>query len=87
MNAEFCNRTISWSPPLCDADCTVSVDGEEDIGPISCSVGNVTTIEFIESTKEVVITAVDGLGRAVDVEVQANTSASMCWCTNTVFIY
>ena len=56
--------TISWSPPPCEANCTVSVDGQ-DIGTVPCSDGNLTTNDSNLRTKVVYVSALDGLGQSV----------------------
>ena len=64
----FCMSTLYWSPPPCDANCTVSVDGQGDIGPIPCSNGNLP-VESDLSNKTVSITAHDQLGQSEVVQV------------------
>ena len=66
-NVTFCMSTLYWDPPLCDATCTVSVDGQEDIGPIPCSDGNLS-VGFDLSSKTVNITAHDQLGQSVVIQ-------------------
>ena len=66
-NVSFCTSTLYWDPPPCDANCTVSVDGQEDIGPISCSDSNLP-VGFDLSTKTVNLTARDQLGQSVVIQ-------------------
>ena len=62
-----CLSKISWSPPLCGANCTISVDGQE-IDTVPCSDGNLTTNDPDLSSKTLSIHATDPLGRSVLVE-------------------
>ena len=78
-NATFCMSTIYWSPPPCDANCTISVDGQ-DIGTVPCSVGSLS-VESDLSTKTVNITARDQLGRSVIVQAVPDPGLEMpCYC-------
>ena len=60
--------TIYWSPPLCDASCTVSVDGQ-DIDTVPCGNGNLTVSGDPDlSTRTLSINATDPFGRSVLVQ-------------------
>ena len=61
-NVHFCMSAIYWDPPLCDANCTVSVDGQ-DIGTAPCKNGNLSTNDSNLSDKTVVIVATDAIGQ------------------------
>ena len=56
---------------MCDANCTVSVDGK-DIGTVPCNDSSLNTSDTAVSNKVVVITATDELGDSR----QANTTLS-----------
>ena len=75
MNASFCMSTIYWSPPPCDANCTVIVDGQ-DFGTVPCSDGNLF-VECDLSTKTVNITARDQLGQSVVVQAVPTVGMGM----------
>ena len=68
--------TISWSPPLCDANCTVSVDGQE-IDSVSCKNGSLKTTHSNLSNKTVTIVATDAVGNKQNMSTML-TSEGKC---------
>ena len=78
-SVSFCMSTIYWSPPPCDANCTVSVDGQ-DIDTVPCSSGELS-VQSDLSTKTVNITAHDQLGQSVVVQAVPDTGMKVpCYC-------
>ena len=67
-NASVCQGTISWSPPPCQANCTVIVNGQ-DIDTVPCSDGSVSISDTDLSNKIVMINATDELGNIVVLQV------------------
>ena len=65
-NASYCLGNTSWSPPPCDANCTVSVDGQ-DIGTVPCENKSLNTDVSNLSNKMVMIIATDALGSTLNV--------------------
>ena len=64
----FCMSTVYWSPPLCDANCTVSVDGQ-DIDTVPCKSRNLSTDDSNLSNKMVMIVATDAIGSSHNVSM------------------
>ena len=60
-DVSFCMSKIYWKPPSCDANCTVSVDGQE-IDTVPCKSGNLSTGDSNLSSKMVIIIATDTIG-------------------------
>ena len=82
-NVIFCMSTLYWDPPPCDASCTVSVDGQEDIGPVPCSDGNLSVVYDL-STKTVNITTRDQLGQSVVIQTVPAKGTRGCLATEHV---
>ena len=71
ISASVCQDTVSWSPPPCQANCTVNVSGQ-DIIPVPCSDGNVRITDVDLSNKTVTVTATDQLGNLVEVSAKSD---------------
>ena len=74
----FCMSTIYWKPPLCDANCTVSVDGQE-VDTVLCKSGNLNTGDSNLSNKMVMIIATDAVGNSQYMSTML-TSEGKCTC-------
>ena len=75
-NVSYCMSTISWSPPPCDANCTVSVGGQ-DVGTVPCESRNLKTDDSNLSNKTVMIVATDAIGSSHSVSTEL-TSEGKC---------
>ena len=71
VSASVCLDIISWSLPPCQANCTVSVNGE-DIFTVPCSDGNVNMSGTDLRNKTVIVTVSDQLENAVEFPVNSN---------------
>ena len=65
-NISYCMDKIYWDPPLCDANCTVGVDGQ-DTYFVPCKNGILTTSDSNLSNKTVMIVATDAIGNNEEV--------------------
>ena len=78
ISANICQDIISWSLPPCQANCTVSVNGQ-DIETVPCSDGNVnigdTNVSISDTdlmNNTVTVTTTDQLGKLVKIPVKSN---------------
>ena len=75
-NVSYCMSTIYWSPPPCDANCTVSVNGQ-DVGTVPCESRNLKTDDSNLSNKTVMIVATDAIGSSGGVSTELNLEGKM----------